>query len=140
MAPQMANAKVPHWVEVVGRNNQITAEEPEKKSEITCMALAIYYEARGESARGKRAVGEVMINRTKSGRFPSTVCDVLLQHRQFSFVRNGVVREPTHNGAWTQSIQVASEVTLTRIVSNNWLFFCHCGRNDGTRVGNHIFY
>ena len=104
------------------------------------MALAIYYEARGESTTGQRAVGQVMMNRAHSGRFPTTVCDVLLQHHQFSFVRNGVVKEPAHTDSWYRAIDVAWSVMSTRMSSNNWLFFCHCGRNDGTRVGNHIFY
>ncbi|WP_447415191.1 cell wall hydrolase, partial [Clostridium perfringens] len=39
-----------------------------------CLAGAIYFEAKGEPLAGQLAVANVIINRTKSGRFPSDVC------------------------------------------------------------------
>ena len=39
----------------------------------------IYYEARNESTAGQIAVTQVVFNRVKSTRFPSTSCDVIQQ-------------------------------------------------------------
>lgn len=51
-----------------------------------CLAEALYFEARGESVRGIFAVGEVILNRVDSSRFPSSLCTVINQGtgRQFA--------------------------------------------------------
>jgi len=60
-----------------------------------CLANALYFEARGESVRGMFAVGEVILNRVESGRFPDTICGVVYQGTgqryqcQFTFTCDG---------------------------------------------------
>ena len=54
-----------------------------------CMVEAIHFEAKGESIYGKKAVAHVILNRVDSSRFPSSVCGVVKQNKQFSY-RNGV--------------------------------------------------
>ena len=49
------------------------------KDTINCMALNIYHEAKNQSVTGQIAVGLVVINRVKDNRFPSTICDVIMQ-------------------------------------------------------------
>ena len=49
--------------------------------ETYCMSLNIYYEARGESWKGKSAVGHVTLNRVKHEKYPNTVCGVVLQSK-----------------------------------------------------------
>lgn len=70
---------------------------------IACLATAIYFEARGESAEGQLAVGKVILNRMTSGLYPDSVCGVVFQNSrrhnrcQFSFACDGrpdVVTEP----------------------------------------------
>lgn len=39
-----------------------------------CLALAMYWEARGEGRRGMVAVGSVVLNRVADNRFPNTLC------------------------------------------------------------------
>ena len=51
-----------------------------------CLSLALYHEARGEPLNGQRAVAEVIMNRVESNRFPDTICGVVMQPNQFSFV------------------------------------------------------
>lgn len=65
-----------------------------------CLAEAMYFEARGTGEIGRRAVGEVILNRAADDRFPNTVCGVIDQRYngscQFSY-RCGmelVYREP----------------------------------------------
>lgn len=49
-----------------------------------CLASVIYAEARGEPVDGQIAVGQVVINRVFDMRWPSDVCDVAKQNRQFA--------------------------------------------------------
>lgn len=54
---------------------------------VQAMAQVIYHEARGESQEGKIAVGQVVMNRVNSGKYPNTVYAVVWQPRQFSGMR-----------------------------------------------------
>lgn len=47
-----------------------------------CMALNIYYEARGSNLADKAAVSDVVLNRVNDTRYPNTVCEVVKQGRQ----------------------------------------------------------
>ena len=73
--------------------------------EISCLALTIYHEARGESERGQLAVGHVVMNRTRSALFPASVCDVVRQggqqraHCQFSWWCDGRSDRPKDEAA-----------------------------------------
>lgn len=49
------------------------------------MASAVHYEAKSEPLEGKIAVASVIMNRTESKKFPSDVCSVVKQPRQFSW-------------------------------------------------------
>lgn len=118
-------------------------------TELRCLAGAVFYEAKGEPLAGQLAVAEVIINRARSGRFPRSLCGVVTQAGQFSFVRGGAV--PAVNpalGQWKTALAVA-QVALgdawespaanamffhARYVAPGW---------DKARVasiGNHVFY
>lgn len=56
---------------------------------LSCIAMAVYFEARGESTLGQRAVSEVILNRVSDPRWPSSACGVVKQPRQFSFYKEG---------------------------------------------------
>lgn len=117
--------------------------------ELECLAIGVYFEARSEPLAGQLAVGEVIANRARSGRFPSTYCGVLFQRSQFSFVRGG--RLPAVPGAsrqWQNAVAIARIVDqdLTSSTASKALFF-HAKRvSPGWRlkrvasIGNHIFY
>lgn len=57
-------------------------------SEIDCLAKNIYYEAGGEPYKGKLAVALVTLNRVDSTKYPNTICQVVFQKGQFSWVKN----------------------------------------------------
>jgi len=84
--------------------------------EISCLALTIYHEARGESQRGKLAVGHVVMNRTRSGLFPADVCDVVREggqqyHRcQFTWWCDGLSDRPKDEAALRESLWLAEQI------------------------------
>ena len=82
-----------------------------------CLALALYHEARGEPRQGQMMVAAVIVNRVVSDRFPDDMCEVIMQPRQFSFVRKGKIPKPKDDKAWKVSHRLASQVlTDTRIL------------------------
>ena len=80
------------------------------EKEIKCLALNIYFEARGEPQNGQFAVAAVTMNRVKSYRFPNTVCKVVWQRRQFSWTHDGKSDRPKDKRAWQQAKSLAKLV------------------------------
>lgn len=118
--------------------------------ESECLARAVYWESRGEPLVGQLAVAEVVINRARSGRFAPTLCGVVRQPYQFSFVRRGYIPQPPQGSRdWRNAVAIA-RIATDRLAAGgapNALFF-HARRiNPGWRrltriatVGNHVFY
>jgi len=76
--------------------------------EMECLAGAIYFESRGEPLAGQLAVGQVIVNRSESGVFPSDYCGVVYQRSQFSFVRGGTMPSiDRHSLAWQRASAIA---------------------------------
>ena len=125
------------------------AHQDPEDSELHCLATGIYFESRGEPLEGQLAVAQVILNRATSGRFAPTLCGVLTQRSQFSFVRGGVVpAAPTGSAAWRTAVAVARVAR-----ANQWqspapgaLYFHARHASPGwtrpvvARLGNHIFY
>ena len=118
-------------------------------SEERCLAGAVYFESKGESLAGQLAVARVVIARAKSGRFPTTLCGVVYQKSQFSFVRGGGMPPIATGGTHWRNAVAISRIAL----DNSWkspvegaLFFHARHVSPGwrlTRIGsidNHIFY
>jgi len=117
-------------------------------AELNCLATGIYYEAKGEPLAGQLAVADVLINRAQSGRFPRSICAVLTQPGQFSFVRGGQLPNAPANRNWKQAMAVAqvAQKDLWDSPVPEALYF-HARRvSPGWRmikvgaVGNHVFY
>ncbi len=116
--------------------------------ELRCLASGVFFESNGEPLAGQLAVAETILNRTKSGRFPKSVCSVLTQRGQFSFVRGGVVPSAEGRNGWRTAVAVAkvAHADLWDGAADNALFF-HARRvSPGWRmqkvaaIGNHVFY
>ena len=118
-------------------------------AEARCLAGAVYFESKGESLAGQLAVARVVIARSKSGRFANSICGVVFQKSQFSFVRGGKMpRIDTGGSHWRNAVAI-SEIAL----DNSWkspvegaLFFHARYVSPGwklKRIGtidNHVFY
>jgi hypothetical protein len=80
-----------------------------------CLADAIYFESRGESARGQIAVAQVVMNRVFSGYYPDNVCDVVYQNAkrhlacQFTFACDGIADRVTEPDAWDRAKTIARD-------------------------------
>lgn len=117
-------------------------------SELNCLAIGVYYEAKGEPLAGQLAVADVILNRTTSGRFPKSVCSVLKQRGQFSFVRRGKLPNPPNNAQWRKALAVAqvAQKDLWDSPAEDALYFharyskASWNRARVASIGNHIFY
>jgi spore germination cell wall hydrolase CwlJ-like protein len=121
----------------------------ELDAETRCLAGAVYFESKGESLAGQLAVARVVLARTKSGRFPSSICGVVYQPSQFSFVRGGkmpridmgsqhwrnavAISRIALDGSWKSPVEGAL-FFHARYVSPGWKL-----KRMGT-IDNHVFY
>lgn len=103
------------------------------EEERRCLAVGIYFEARGESARGQLAVARVILNRVGSENYPDTICGVVYQGSsrstgcQFSFTCDAKLNKvPNERRAWAKAMRTAEFVTM--------------GRLDDAEVGPAMFY
>ena len=120
-------------------------------AEQECLAKAVFFEARSEPLEGQLAVAEVILNRAASGLYPSTICEVVTQPAQFSFIRGG--KFPTVDKSmqsWRTALAIAeiARKQLADAVAPNVLWY-HAtyvapswGRrlNRVARIGTHIFF
>jgi hypothetical protein len=127
-------------------------------SEQHCLATAIYFEARGESAKGQKAVAEVILARTQTRGRPSTICGVVYEgsHRrsgcQFSFTCDRAKDIVRNASQWAQAQRIASTAISThgkvKSVSRGATFY-HADYVKPrwarrmvrvAQIGSHIFY
>lgn len=127
--------------------------------DLTCLARNVYYEARGESDKGKKAVAKVTLNRVKSSRFPDNICDVVYEQRwdkrrrryvgAFAWTEFDSVPFPKGK-QWKKSWKAAESVYLKpESVQLKGALFYHATRirprwakqkKRIKRIGRHIFY
>jgi spore germination cell wall hydrolase CwlJ-like protein len=117
----------------------------------SCLATAVYFEARGESVEGQLAVARVVMNRAASGKYPGTWCDVVKQPAQFSFVRHGEFpMVDTASRAWARAQGVArlAMADVVPSVDHDVLWY-HATYVDPSwghhlsmvqKIGAHLFY
>lgn len=81
-----------------------------------CLAEAVYFEARSEPEAGQAAVAQVVLNRVKSGLYPTNVCGVVYQNRhrymgcQFSFACEGKSLRIADGPSWQSASRIAKAV------------------------------
>ena len=123
---------------------------------LECLALNVYFEARGEPYEGQVAVAQVVMNRAADARFPDGVCAVVQQGGkqrkdcQFSWWCDRLADRPTHMADWSAAQEVARDVYwgLADDPSEGalWYHATHVRAYwrgqyaKGPRIGNHIFY
>ena len=128
--------------------------QPKQDAQFTCLATALYFEARGESIKGQVAVAEVILNRVDLPSYPGTVCGVVQQAGsggcQFSYVCDGVSDRSREPAAWDRAARIAGAMlggaprSLTQGATH---FHTPAVRPSWSRrfahtatIGSHIFY
>ena len=121
-------------------------------AEQDCLASAVYFEARGEPIEGQLAVAEVVLNRVASAKYPDTICEVVVQPWQFSFVnRTGRIPAADRSSeAWRKAVAVAriAQAGTADAVGSDvlWYHADYVSPSWGRRlarqdkIGLHIFY
>tara|TARA_B100000902_G_C27300419_1_gene912458 strand:- start:1510 stop:2085 length:576 start_codon:yes stop_codon:yes gene_type:complete len=129
-----------------------------------CLASNIYWESRNQSLSGKLAVGQVVLNRVDSDRFPDTICNVVKQAKyypsgnidlhdcQFSWYCDGKSDIPLENEirVYEQSFELAVKLVENRPVDfTEGATHYHSTKVNPywsnsltrvTRIDDHIFY
>ena len=120
--------------------------------EFHCLAKNIFHEAGVEPRAGKIAVAQITLNRLKTKRWGSNVCDVVYAEAQFSWTLDKKKRwSQPHGKLWEESVEVANEfVNGKRLKGLESSHFYHTdyikqprwakGMTKVKKVGQHIFY
>jgi len=130
-----------------------------KQRDLTCLAMNVYHEARGEPLEGQFGVAEVTMNRVSDPRYPDSVCEVVYQKRwdylrkrqvsAFSWTEFDTVDVP-EGEAWQRAVSVA-EATLSgdHADSLDGAIHYHAayirpswtrGKQPVAKIGRHVFY
>lgn len=146
--PSLDSKPAPVTAESLAALVAATPRPADMDPELRCLAGTVYFESRGESLVGQLAVAHVVINRAQSGRFPKSLCGVVHQRSQFSFVRGGKMPAIREGAQWNNAIAIAQ---IAR--DGSWknhapgaLFFHARYVSPGWRktriaqIDNHIFY
>ena len=130
--------------------------------QISCLARNVYYEARGESIEGQKAVALVTLNRVENSMFPDTICGVVNERKvvkgrtkcQFSWRCEShtnpkkAVRQSHESYQAALTAILEYETLTTTLITKDTLFF-HAKhvrpfwrkvKQRLTRIDNHIFY
>ena len=121
-----------------------------------CLTEALYFEARSETLEGQFAVGEVILNRVDSRKFPNSVCGVVTQgaHRlnacQFSYNCDGKAEHFSEARAYARSGKLAKLLLdgRARVLTAGATYYHASSVNPRwsrsftktAQIGRHIFY
>lgn len=154
-ADSLVPAYAPSTYSVLDGGGLLSAETSRSRA-LECMTMAVAYEAGREPLAGQQAVAQVILNRTRVRRFPSSVCGVVFDgsHRttgcQFTFTCDGSIRRALR-GTTLESARMAALSVLSGRAPDwvNGATHYHASyvnpywADTGTRVtriGAHIFY
>ncbi len=117
---------------------------------LSCLAEAIYFEARGTGTTGESAVAHVVVNRAKSPKFPNSVCGVVADGCQFSYRCDGRADVLADTGARAHAFRIAESVLAGAPDITQGALFFHSARaapgswfNSRPRIGTfggNVFY
>ena len=149
---------VPQLSDAGGKPNYAALIDPRDNArQMRCLAEAIYFESRSEPEDGQAAVAQVVLNRVRSGIYPTTICGVVYQDRnrpfacQFTFACEGKSLRIEEPGPWAVATRIAQEVVSgatfnpkveeavnyhANYVSPFWVGYLR----KVDRIGAHIFY
>lgn len=110
--------------------------------DVSLLAALIHCEAGNQSHAGKLAVGAVVVNRMKSGRYPNTVYDVIYQRGQFPPASvTGRVASVLASGKYNADCVAAAQEALSGVSNvGGAIGFAPAGSRDGIVIGPVVFF
>ncbi len=109
--------------------------------DVTLLAALIQCEAGSECYEGQVAVGAVVMNRVRSGAYPSTIYNVIYQSGQFSPAGSGKVASVIANGVSSNCVQAAQQALGGYDNTGGCLSFRNVrSGKSGVVIGNHVFF
>lgn len=113
--------------------------------EMEVLASIIHAEARGESYKGKVAVGAVILNRVYHPSFPNTIKEVVYQSGQFKPVENGMININPDDASFKAAYDAVGGIDP----SNGSLYFYNPKKSQNpeffakrtkiVQIDNHVF-
>lgn len=143
--------------------SDLAMDAPRHFSSEDCLAANLFFEARGESIKGMQAVAAVTINRLKHKNYPSDLCSVVFQRKQFSWTHqekyskiisvldadvSAMSRKDELKFHQARILAAMHHEELTRILPKNTIFYHNKKVNPKwatfkvkvASLGGHIFY
>lgn len=133
--------KIREAKEAEAKRHKKFSEYSTDEGTLRLLAALIQCEAGGESYEGQLAVGAVVMNRVRSGAYPSTIYGVIFASWQFTPAMCGKLDQVYESGKIRQSCIDAAKEALSGV--SNVGDCTHFRRNDGREgivIGNHVFY
>jgi hypothetical protein len=119
-------------------------------SALHCLGMNVYWEARNQEIAGQLAVAQVTLNRVRDSRYPNDICNVVYDHKQFSWYWDGKSDTPKDKQAWDTALMVASaamdgtgHAELQGVTHYHAVYIQPYWKDYMTMVamiGDHIFY
>lgn len=78
--------------------------------QLDCLAANIYYEGRNQPALGQLAIGITTLVRAREGNWPSSICGVVHQKNQFSWVGKKNKQSKWDQDAYLRSLSLANQL------------------------------
>lgn len=109
--------------------------------DVTLLAALIQCEAGSEPYEGQLAVGAVVMNRLRSGAYPSSISGVIYQSGQFPPAGQGMVASIAANGPKGSCVQAAQQALGGSDNTGGATCFARASSGRaGVVIGNHVFY
>ena len=109
--------------------------------DVTLLAALIQCEAGNELYEGQLAVGAVVLNRLRSGAYPSSISGVIYQSGQFPPAGQGMVASIAANGPKSSCVQAAQQALGGSDNTGGATCFSRASSGRaGVVIGNHVFY
>ena len=109
--------------------------------DVTLLAALIQCEAGNECYEGQLAVGAVVMNRLRSGAYPSSISGVIYQSGQFPPAGQGMVASIAANGPKSSCVQAAQQALGGSDNTGGATCFSRASSGRaGVVIGNHVFY
>jgi len=120
------------------------------QSDVYWLTKNIYWESRGEPFEGQLMVGLVTIERLKSGKWGSSIKEVVTAKHQFSWTSDKKSRIPVDKESWKRCKDIALlAITVYDVFGKTNIMWYHntkvypkwaYHKHQVIKIGNHIFY